>query len=54
MNVTLKPAEETGLPELLVSPELEQGIHIYEKFGFRRVGHTHQWGENFWMYSLTL
>lgn len=39
---------------LLVSPELEQGIHIYEKFGFRRVGHTHQWGEDFWMYSLTL
>lgn len=39
---------------LLVSPELEQGIHIYEKYGFRRVGHTHQWDEDFWMYSLTL
>ena len=39
---------------LLVSPEFEQGVHIYEKFGFRRVGHTHQWGEDFWMYSLTL
>lgn len=39
---------------LLVSLSLEQGIHIYEKFGFRRVGQTHQWGEDFWMYSLTL
>ena len=39
---------------LLVSRGFEQGIHIYEKFGFRRVGQTHQWGEDFWMYSLTL
>lgn len=39
---------------LLVSWGFEQGIHIYEKFGFQRVGQTHQWGEDFWMYSLTL
>lgn len=39
---------------LLVSLGFEQGIHIYEKFGFQRVGQTHQWGEDFWMYSLTL
>ena len=39
---------------LLVSWGFDQGIHIYEKYGFRRVGETHQWGEDFWMYSLTL
>ena len=39
---------------LLVSLGFEQGIHIYEKYGFQRVGETHQWGEDFWMYSLTL
>lgn len=39
---------------LLVSWGFDQGIHIYEKFGFQRVGQTHQWGEDFWMYSLTL
>lgn len=39
---------------LLVSLGFDQGIHIYEKYGFRRVGETHQWGEDFWMYSLTL
>lgn len=39
---------------LLVSLGFDQGIHIYEKFGFQRVGQTHQWGEDFWMYSLKL
>ena len=38
---------------LLVSWGFDQGIHIYDKFGFQRVGQTHQWGEDFWMYSLT-
>ena len=38
----------------LVSWGFDQGIHIYEKYGFRRVGETHQWSEDFWMYSLTL
>ena len=47
---------EQGCPglRLLVSLGFEQGIHIYEKYGFRRVGQTHQWGEDFWMYSLRL
>lgn len=47
---------EQGCPglRLLVSLGFEQGIHIYEKYGFQRVGQTHQWGEDFWMYSLHL
>ena len=55
-GAALTLCRKEGCPglRLLVSPELEQGIHIYEKFGFRRVGHTHQWGEDFWMYSLPL
>ena len=55
-EAALALCRKEGCPglRLLVSPELEQGIHIYEKFGFRRVRHTHQWGEDFWMYSLTL
>lgn len=47
---------EQGCPglRLLVGLGFERGIHIYEKYGFRRVGQTHQWGEDFWMYSLHL